>query len=246
MIQKSVLLSFLLFLFSGYASAKVTQVNYDMSFGIFGTIGTLKTKLTKKVKTYEIDTKLNVTGLAKYLMDNHTERHISKGHMENGLMVSDLYQTIQEYGNTIVSKEYWIDHKSKNITKRYKKWKNGKLVTDKKETLKFYAKDDLLTLYFNLDVAIKGKGKKYLFKAVGLEKQEGEVQITVPSKSEISSYKKDLGETADWYAKALIYQKNFRKKKGDILLSVGKDGIIKKAVIKDVLLYGDAKIKRVK
>ena len=77
-----------------------------------------------------------------------------------------------------------------------------------------------------------------------MEKQKGLVKITIAQGKEIARYKKDLGKSADWYAKALIVQKNFRKKKGDILLSVDKDGYIKKAVLKDVLMYGDAKLIR--
>jgi len=64
------------------------------------------------------------------------------------------------------------------------------LVEDTKKRFSFYAKDDLLTLYFNLGHALR------------------------------------------------------KKKKGDILLSVDKDGYIKKSVIKDILLYGDAKLIR--
>ena len=68
----------------------------------------------------------------------------------------------------------------------------------------------------------------------------------MPKNSQLSSYTKDLGKHAHLYAKALIHQKNFRKKKGDILLAIGKDGFIQKSVIKDILLYGDAKLVRVK
>jgi hypothetical protein len=143
-------------------------------------------------------------------------------------------------------KEYTVDHNGKYVTKRYRKWKNGKLIKDIKEKLKFYAKDDLLTLYFNMDKAIKEKGKTYIMKAIGLEKQKGIVKVTVPSDAKVASYKKDLGQSADWYAKALIVQKNFRKKKGDILLSVDNDKFIKKAVIKDILMYGDANLIRTK
>jgi hypothetical protein len=97
-----------------------------------------------------------------------------------------------------------------------------------------------------MDKAITKKGKVYTIKAIGLEKQRGIVKVTVPTNAKAASYKKDLGSSADWYAKALIVQKNFRKKKGDILLSVDSDRFIKKAVIKDVLLYGDAKLVRTK
>lgn len=236
----------LFLLLGNFASAKVTELDYKATFGIFGTVGTIKNTLTQNHKTYKIETTVIVEGLAKVLMRNPTEHYVSIGHMENGLMVTDSYKMTSTKQDKKVSKEYHINHKKKYVTKRYRKWRNGKLVTDRTEKLKFYAKDDLLTLYFNLGVAIKQKGKKYIFNAVGLEKQDGKVQITAPSDAQAAPYIKDLGQGAMLYAKALIHQKNFRKKKGDILLAVAKDGFISKSVIKDILFYGDAKLTRIK
>jgi hypothetical protein len=246
MIKKIILVSIVSMVSFTSITAKTTQINYKAKFGIFGTVGTIKNKLIQNKKTYRIDTIVKLAGLAKMIMGGQTEHYISKGHMEKGKMVSDLYQMISKKKHKTVSKEYRIDHKHKFVTKRYRKWKDGKLVKEKTEKLKFYAKDDLLTLYFNMDKAITQKGKVYTIKAVGLEKQKGIVTVTVPTDAKATSYKKDLGKSADWYAKALIVQKNFKKKKGDILLSVDKDRFIKKAVIKDVLLYGDAKLIRTK
>lgn len=246
MIHKSLVLTVLLSFFMSDASAQVTQINYVAKFGIFGTVGMLKTKITNQSDSYELVTDIELRGMAKLILDNHEERHTSKGHVVNGLMVSDTYTIKQDRGTKKVKKEYKINHKEKTVSKRVREWKKGKLVKDKKENLKFYAKDDLLTLYFNLNNAIKNKkkGKRYLFKAVGLEKQEGKAYITVPNTTQLPSYQKDLGNSAAQYAKVLIHQRNFRKKKGDILLSVSQDGFIEKSVIKDVLLYGDAKIER--
>lgn len=246
MLNRSFILVMLLGLFMSVASAQVKQINYVAKFGIFGTVGMLKTKITKKSNSYELVTDIELHGIAKMILDNHEEQHTSKGHVVNGLMVSDVYTIKQNRGTKRINKEYKIDHKQKTVSKRVREWKKGKLVKDKKENLKFYAKDDLLTLYFNLNNAIKNKkkGKRYLFKAVGLEKQEGKAYITVPNATQLPMYQKDLGNSAAQYAKVLIHQRNFRKKKGDILLSVAKDGFIEKSVIKDVLLYGDAKIER--
>lgn len=231
---------------SSFSMAYVDYVNYKATFGILGTVGTIQNKITKKSKTYEIESKVKFAGLAKLLMGGQVEQYVSRGHMENGLMISDIYTMTSTKNNQKKEKEYRINHRSKQVTKRVREWKNGKLVKDKRQTLKFYAKDDLLTLYFNLGTAVKEKGKKYYFKAVGLEKQQGKVQITVPSKTKQAPYIKDLGNGASLYAKALIHQKNFTKKKGDILLSLAKDGYIEKSVIKDVVLYGDAHISRMR
>jgi len=225
--------------------AKVTQLNYKATFGVFGKVGTIKNRLTQTDTTYRIDTKVKLAGLAKTILGGQVEDYTSIGHMENELMVSDRYTMTSTKKNKIVKKEYHINHKNKSVTKRYRKWVKGKLTKDYTQKLKFYAKDDLLTLYFNIGHAVKEKGKVYHFKAVGLEKQKGKVDITVPNDTKIASYKKDLGK-AQLYAKALIYQKNFRKRKGDILLGIDKDGYIKKSVIKDILLFGDAKLIRTK
>ncbi|MCW8821502.1 MAG: DUF3108 domain-containing protein [Sulfurovum sp.] len=246
MIRKLIIASGLFLLLGSFASAKVTELNYKATFGIFGTVGMIENTLTQNHKTYEIATKVTLAGLAKVLLSGQSDHYTSKGHMENGLMISDFYEMISQKKDKRTSKEYHIDHKGKYVTKRVRKWLKGKLVKDRTEKLKFYAKDDLLTLYFNLGTAVKKKGKTYISNAVGLEKQNGEVQITVPDDTQVAVYKKDLGEGADLYVKALIHQKNFRKKKGDILLAIAKDGFITKSVIKDILFYGDAKLIRVK
>ena len=236
------------FLLSGL-HAKVTKIDYKATFGIFGTVGMIKNTLTQSAKRYTIDTKLSLSGLAKMLLGNQGGHYISKGHFENGLMVSDLYQSIEHLKGETISKEYWINHKKKYVTKKYKKWVKGKLVKNTSKRLNFYAKDDLLSFYFNMNRHLKiknNKKHKYQFLVVGLEKQKGKVQVTVANRFERKSYAKDLGNTADWYAKAFIHQKNFRKKKGDVLLSVSKDGYIKASVIKDILLYGDARLERIK
>jgi len=231
-----------------FASAKVTQLDYTATFGIFGTVGTIENTLTQNNETYQIDTKVTLVGLAKVLMGGQTEHYVSKGHIEDGLMVSDFYQMTSEKRDKKVIKEYHIDHDKKYVTKRVRKWKKETLVDDRTETLIFYAEDDLLTLYFNMGNAVKQKpkGKTYLFKSVGLEKQNGEVLITVPDEVQVAEYKKDLGQDGNIYVKAFIHQKNFRNKKGDILLSIAQDGFINRSVIKDILFYGDAKLTRIK
>ncbi len=242
------ILSGLFLLLGSFASARMTQLDYKATFGIFGTVGTIKNRLIQNNETYEIDTKVTLAGLAKVLMGGQTEHYVSKGHIKDGLMVSDFYQMTSTKRNKKVMKEYRIDHQKKSVTKRVRRWRKEKLVEDQTERLKFYAEDDLLTLYFNLGNAVKqkAKGKTYLFKSVGLEKQNGEVQITLPDDMQAAEYKKDLGKDGKIYAKALIHQKNFRKKKGDILLSVAQDGFIHRSVIKDILFYGDAKLTRIR
>jgi len=144
------------------------------------------------------------------------------------------------------TKLYTINHKEKNVNRAFKRWKNGTLVNDDNDTLDFYAKDDLLTLYFNLDKKISDKTlpKNYTFKAVGAEKQDGEVEVVIPS--ELDEYKEALGESSDsWFARAIIHQNIFSSDKGELLLRIGNDGITQKAVLKDLLFFGDIRAERI-
>jgi hypothetical protein len=235
-------------LFLSVLHAETIRADYKVSYGIIGQIGKAKAVLKRDAKHYMIDIHLAATGLAKVLSGGRKERHISKGHIENGLMVSDLYQVIKSHGSTVVNKEYHIDHKHRQVTKIYKKYKKGKLVSEEKSRLAFYAKNDLLTLYFNLDSAIKDKHRPhtYVFKAVGAERQQGKVTVIIPSEKKLSWYKKELGANAAWYATAIIHQKIFSSKEGRLLLAIGKDGITNNAVLKDVIFFGDIRAVRIK
>ena len=232
----------LIFLFTSLLSAEVIKADYKVEFGIFGKIGIANALLTKDENTYVIDVELKATGLSKALSGNRKERHISKGHMENGMMVTDLYQVIKSHSSKQTNKIYRIDHKNKTVTKEYKRWKNGKLTKDSNTTMDYYSKDDLLTLYFNLDKKIldKKEPKPYIFKAVGAEKQQGRVDVVIPNTNELAEYKDAVGEDEEsWYARAIIYQDIFSSDKGELLLRIGSDGITEKAVLKDLIFFGD-------
>jgi len=239
---------FLAILAGNLLQAETIKADYKVEFGIFGEIGIANAVLTKDTNSYVIDVELKATGLAKTLSGGRTEHHISKGHIENGVMVSDLYQVIKSHGSTTTNKVYRIDHINKTVTKKYKSWKNGKVDGESSETLKFYSKDDLLTLYFNLNykVADKTKSASYTFKAVGAEKQGGNAELVIPETSKLSEYKEVLGESDDsWYARAVIHQDIFSSDKGELLLRIGNDGITQKAVLKDLIFFGDIRAERI-
>jgi len=246
--MKVVLLLLSFFSMTLFVNAETIKVDYKVEFGIFGEIGIANAVLTKDAKSYVIDVELKATGMAKTLSGGRTEHHISKGHIENGIMVSDLYQVIKSHGSKTTNKVYKIDHKKKKVTKIYKRWKDGKLTTDRVKVLDFYSKDDLLTLYFNLGHKIKDKTKSayYTFKAVGAENQEGKAEIYIPKKSEYKEYEEMVGKNHNsWYARAIIHQDIFSSDKGELLLRIGDDGITQKAVLKDLIFFGDIRAEKI-
>jgi len=245
--MKKILLLLSLLLTVGL-EAETIKADYKVEFGIFGEIGIANAVLEKGENAYVIDVELEATGLAKTLSGGRTEHHISKGHMENGVMVTDLYQVIKSSGSKTTNKVYRINHETKVVTKEYKRWKNAKLVKDTNSTLDFYSKDDLLTLYFNLNHKIEDKTKSnnYTFNAVGAEKQSGSVDIVIPEKSEYDEYQESVGESDDsWYARAVIHQDIFSSDKGELMLRIGDDGITEKAVLKDLIFFGDIRAERI-
>ena len=246
--KKSLFILGLVLVFTLQIQAKVLDVTYRVSFGMFGEMGIADAHLETKDDTYTIDIGMQATGMAKALSKNRKERHISEGHIVNGLFVSDTYKVIKTYGKKYIEKIYRIDHKKKRVTKDNTK-KNKDKITEKKHTvLDFYSENDLLTLYFNLPKMItdRSKATTYEFSAVGAERQGGKVEVRIPKESELKGYKKTLGEGDYWYMTAIIYQKIFASNKGELMLAVGKDGITQKAVLKDLMMFGDLVAERVK
>jgi len=226
-------------------SAETIKVDYKVDFGIVGEIGVAHAKLVKDKDTYNIDIKLEATGITKFLSGDRKEEHISKGHIENGLLVSDFYHIKKTHGSKMRDIIYKINHKTKRVIKIDKKWKDGKLYKERERVIPYYSKDDLLTLYFNLNKYIKDKNvsRDYKFRAVGAEIQKGYVDIHIPDVDELEEYKELLGEDREcWYARAVVHQKIFSSDKGELLLAIRKrDGITKRAVLKDLLLFGDVR-----
>lgn len=246
--KKSLFVLGLVLILISQMQAKVLDVSYKVSFGILGQLGVCDAQLETKGDRYTIDIKVKASGIAKALSKNRKERHISKGHIVNGMLVSDTYKVINTYGKKYNEKIYRIDHKKKRVTKDNTK-KNQDKVTEKKHTvLDFYSENDLLTLYFNLPKMItdRSKATTYEFSAVGAERQEGKVKVRIPKESELKEYKKTLGKGDYWYMTAIIYQKIFASNKGELMLAVGKDGVAQKAVLKDLILFGDLVAERIK
>lgn len=247
MMKKSLFILSLALMFTSQMQAKILDVSYRVSFGIFGQMGIANARLETKGKSYTIDIGLKATGIAKTLSKNREERHISKGHIVNGIFVSDTYKVVKTYGKKHMEKMYRTDHKKKRVTKNNIKKEQGKATEEGHSVLDFYSKNDLLTLYFNLPKMIKDKEKAgtYRFSVVGAERQEGTVEVSIPKESERKRYQKTLGKGDYWYITAIIYQKIFTSNKGELMLAVGKDSITQKAVLKDLTVFGDLVAERI-
>ena len=235
------------------SQAKTIVVDYVVEFGIVGQVGKVHTQYKEHKKNYIIDTNLSAVGmLAKRATHNLKERHICKGFIDkNGMRIVTSYEMIKSYGKYKSTTLYSVNHKTKKVIKAYKRWekrgaKGYKKVRDYAYTLGYYARDDMITLFLNLDKHIKDKkrAKHYVFKAVGADRKNGRVDINIPRKNEAKKMQTLLGKTKkdEWVMNLVMHRKLYNSKKGELMVKMGKDSIVQKAVLKDILFFGDVRI----
>lgn len=243
----------LLTLFS--LDAKSIVVDYVVEFGIVGQVAKVHTQYTDTPTTYTIVSDVSMVGLlSTSATGNLKERHICKGFIskKDHQRIATQYEMIKSYGNYKSQTLYRIDHKHRKVTRQYKKWQKKsrkyKKIIDQKKTLSYYATDDMVTLFLNLGSHLKDKKtpKRYRLKAVGADKKDGRVDIIIPNKSEAASMITLLGKPkpGEWIMNLIMHRQLYNSKQGELMVRMGSDSIIEKAVLKDILLFGDVRIIR--
>ncbi len=243
----TILIGFIFFVST--LNAKKIEADFSAEFGVFGEVARAHATLSSDGKVYTIDANVAAVGvIAKSVTDDLKERHISKGHMLNGLLVTDIYQMIKSYGVYDSTTIYRVDHKRKRVTRHYIKWKKSKEIINEKVTLAYYGRDDLMTLFMNLPTHIKNryKSKNYRFSVVGADRKNGRVDVMIPSGNALKQMKILVGEgkKGDWYSKVVMYRKLYNSEKGELGVRIGKEGLVDKAVLKDLIFFGDVRIIR--
>ncbi len=235
-------------LFQTTLFAQTLDAHYSVSFGMVGEVAIASAHLQKEGDRYSIEIAGEATGIAKSLSKNRKERQRSHGRIIDGILVSDSYSIERSFGDKIIRRVYEFDHTKREVWQNNEKIEGGKLIWQERKALDFYAPNDLLTLYFNLDKLLpeKEQAANLTFKAVGAEKQQGSVEVIIPDEQKRKSFKTELGDAEGWYLAAIIHQKIFASNEGELHLLIGADGITQRAVLKDVLLFGDIVAKRVK
>ena len=214
--------------------------DYDVRYGIFGKVGVAKTSLEIKDGRYHVKMVAKATGFAKFLSQGKVETYESRGYIKNDLLIPEIFTKVRKNDHKFEKKEYVFDHKDKKVTVYATKIKDHKSKKSKSE-LDYYAKDDLLSLFFNLKILLgnrlKTDGAIKLY-AVGANKKDGRVDIYTPKNRELKSIKKLLKEDENIFV-AIINQKIFSSNRGELYLNLNDDGICTKALLKDVIFFGD-------
>ena len=242
----------LLFVTSIYAEMK--SVDYRIEFGIVGEVGRVHTEYTSTAKSYMIDTHVKAVGtLAKTVTRNLKEEHICKGIIRKGKRIATSYEMKKTFGEYKTNTLYMVNHKTKKLTKEFSEWTKNehgkyKLSYHYKDRLGYVSDDDMVTLFLNLSYKIKDKftPKHYTFRAIGADIKRGIVDINIPTKKEAKQMQKLLGKPnrGEWLMNFVMHRKLYGSKKGELMVRMGKDSTIEKAVLKDLLFFGDVRIIR--
>ena len=240
-------------LFLNTIFAKDISATYKVSFGIFGQIGIAKASLHVKNNRYKIKVLAKSTGFASLISGGRTESYESKGEVRDGILLPDTYKKIiqkkvniaddiSDKDKTVIKKYtliYKFNHKERKIIATKIKIK-GKNRSKHIEVLKFYAKNDVLSLFFNLknifpDLRIK---KRYILHAAGADKKSGDIKLFPATKKEFSKLISGKLDNLK-FMKVILSDKIFSSKKGELYLALDESGICEKAVLKDVIFFGD-------
>jgi hypothetical protein len=248
----------LLFSVSLIAEVKNTSASYDISYGIFGKLGESKAHISITGDTYTIEMEAFATGFAKYVSGGLHESYLSKGFYKNGKFQPKYFKKVTSQKEVTKTFEYNFDYKKKKIyysyMKKYKQYDDPLAILDTKKENKFiwkthkenkileyWATEDILSLFFNIQHYIKDFSQEYKQSiiTVGAGKSRGgKVDIEIPNKKNKKELEEELGQK-DNILIVKIYKDIFTSKKGELYISLNDKGLCNQAILKDVVLFGD-------
>lgn len=244
-----------------FANIKNADVIYDISYGIFGKLGvSTATIKTKKDNSYTIDMKAQATGFAKYLSGELVEIYKSTGRYENNRFKPDYFKKttkqhdktkIVEYKfnyttkkilltSTIIEKKYENIDELDLLTSHFDKEFTWETTTTKRQ-LEYWANEDILSLFFNINFYIKDVNKQTekSIITVGAGSSRGgkiDIEVTVGEDKKAIA---DILETNKNILIVRIYKDIFTSKNGELYISLNEKGLCNRAILKDVLFFGD-------
>lgn len=237
--MKAVILIFILL--SQMSAAKVLSATYEVSFGVFDTLGVADARFeTRDDQTYTIRIEARTTGIAQTLTNNRVEIYESHGTVRDGRLIPQKYSKTRRTDSKKSIKIYTFDHDNKTV------WRET-IEKDEWDRVKhdFYATEDILTLFFNFKHYMQSRQNRSL-QAIGGNKQDGRIDVVFPQNDDLEAIKRKLETTKGDFLTVILNDRIFASAKGELLINLGRDGLCDKAILEDVLLFGDVVGKRVK
>ncbi|MEA3523372.1 MAG: hypothetical protein U9R50_10380 [Campylobacterota bacterium] len=247
----------LLFIFSSLNAQKISAL-YDVDFSIFGKIGEAYVSRFQKDGRYHIYVDAALTGKAASIGQNRREIHESFGIIENGIYLPELYK-ITRSATQFYNQTFFVfypklakieEHRLKekdveknifdvftlNINTTVKRKKSSSM-----KTLDYYANNDLQSIFFNVRSLLltMNLGDEKVVYAAGGSNKKGEILITKPDGVKYKELANLMPTHEDKLITVVINQDIFKSDKGELYISLDEDYLVKEALLKDVLLFGD-------
>lgn len=221
-----------------FSIVSAENYRYSILAGLIGKIADVKVKHHKKGASYRIQIDILSQGMAKMLSHNLKEHHSSYGSVKHGEYYAKEYKIEKTYKNIHFIRRYIFDYRHKKIIKISTKWEKGKKLYEHKERLKYFAHNDILTLYHNIMKYKKKNGAgSYTIKLAGAEREAGKLTFQLPP-----------GKT--FYGlesiKLFLRHSYFSKGQGGLTMGIDAKGIVKKGILDNVKLLGKVSLKRIK
>ena len=227
------------------AYSKTLSATYEVSFGIFQKMGTADTMLQiNDDNTYLIRVEAKTAGLAKVLSNNRYEVYESRGIVKNGKLVPNTYMTMRKTDSKQSVKTYTFDHQNRIVWKESVKTSGG-VENRSREKNEYYANEDILSLFFNLKNYTVKRQNTY-FNVIGGNKEDGRIDTVFPKAAELARMKKILETDEGDFLKVVLNDRIFSSEKGELLINLDREGLCEKAILEDVLLFGDIVGKRIR
>lgn len=215
---------------------------YDVEYGWFKELGKAKAHLDSDGKSYRIRIEAKTEGLAKFLSRNREEVYESFGTVGKSGYLPSKFVQFKRWSDKAERTTYVFDHAQKKVYKTKEKYEDGKLIDKGVEENKYYADNDILTLYFNIsdDFIYMSAGSQKVYYAVGANPKDGRVDLVIPHGAKLSEIKETFeGVKASSYVIVFINQKIFSSEKGELWIAFDHKNDCARATLKDVLLFGD-------
>ena len=230
-------------LFAAVLSAQweeVSSARYKVGYGFIDELGVATASLYRDGDRYKILVHAKATGFAAFLSGDREEFYESRGTVEEGVLVPQLYRQEKRAHGDKDRTLFQFDHEEKNITVQRLRC-DGKKCKENRKFHDFYAPDDLLSLYFNLEHYTDGArpGQSFRFPVVGPKK--GKLDLLFPDGEKRKEVEASLGAEngEEKVMVAIVHQKIFSSDEGELFLRMGQDGVCTKALLKNVVLFGD-------
>lgn len=221
--------------------AKTLNATYEVSYGVFQTMGISDARFeTHEDNTYFIRIEARTTGLAKILSNNRIEIYESRGKIKDGRLIPDQFKKTRKSDSKSTTKIFTFDHLAKTVWKET--IEEGKSRRSRND---FYAPEDILSLFFNVRQYMQSRQDQQLY-ALGARKKDGRIDVVFPRGDALAAMKKELEMEDGIFLKVILNDRIFSSANGELLINLGKDGLCEKAVLQDVLLFGDIVGKRVR